>query len=1130
MMTISKPQTASSASGYFREEYEHERGSYYAKDERIVGRWEGELAPELGLAGNVREEQFLRLAEGQDPRTGAQLVRRVRAHERMNKFGDVRKTLGHRAGVDITLSAPKSVTLAAVVGGDERIREAHREANRAALREVERRLQARSGGSRAPETTGRAVIATFEHDVARPDRRGHYAAPDLHTHNFVFNLTKTAAGKFRSVDMTELYRCQKLGTAVYRAKLAEGLQRLGYEIRIDERTGAPEIAGISRAYIEASSPRQAEIKETAERLRTAGRQKGMVRADGTTSTRAAATVRRRSKVFDREEMRQRHQELEARFGEEGRQAVVTARTRALVFAGKVLQHDPAESRARAQAAVTYAMAKLSERAAVYSSDVLLAHALARGVGATTLEDVEAEIAHRHERGELIPVTNREAARRQVMTERSLAMEQANIATMRAGQGVMSPISPTVPERLVTSQGVELNEGQRAAVAQIVTSTDRVQGLRGGANTGKASVLAVVKAEAERAGYAVRGFASTTRVAQLLTGSGIEAQPLQRSIREQLEPETVRRLLVLDEISLVSTRQLNAFLSKARSQDRVLLVGNVRQHEGVKIGNPFVQLQNHGMQTARLEKIVQHKEERLRRGGKQPAGSEVKEAVRQLPQTTQKGMMHEQTGRITTQTRADQTGASRAAGAVAGTVPSAFDRSRIRRPAAHAGADGRTGAAVDHRSLAHTERRTHTVRSGVAGADRGTEATDRVIVSSESGRGPLAAPDRTGRDTVRERHRAAGGDQSVGAGHARGPAPDRREAVQFFNLAEQEHIAAGGGRDGAQRHPAPHPDNEQGHVAGESSSSSRLSAGVPNRRTAVTGPEFSSHRSGQLPATGGARLDAPGRVDLFTCAAEPRGGRRAEPSTGDSRLQPDAIEDYRRDNPRGVGDTDLRRRESALMGVAEPVDSRHAAQRSESCAALAGRDLAHVDNGDEVPLAHHSNGRGAGDLSVDDGIQRVPFVGGTAIDREQRVGTLAESGRSSIADEVRAILDRPMQVERMALELVQLANANRLAQGSPPLAGQLQAYMYAQLTNLAEHPPTPAQVMRDQQLAQARGEAEPQHESALLASSLYAARYAPARSELLEQFTVATETAYERDQAPVRTVEYSRTEPDYSFSR
>ncbi len=260
MMTMSRPKTAGGARGYFKDEYEHARGNYYTEEERVVGCWNGELAAEFDLRGSVTEEQFIRLANGQDPRDGWQLVRQVKAHEREGRDGEVKKTLGHRAGVDITFSAPKSVTLVCIVGGDERLRELHRAANRMAMGEVERNMQARLGGRQEAETTGKAIIATFEHDAARPDRKANYAAPDLHSHNFVFNVAKTADDKIKSVDMAELYRAQKKGTAVYRAELAAGLQRLGYEIRIDERTGAPEIEGISREYIEASSPRQSEIQ------------------------------------------------------------------------------------------------------------------------------------------------------------------------------------------------------------------------------------------------------------------------------------------------------------------------------------------------------------------------------------------------------------------------------------------------------------------------------------------------------------------------------------------------------------------------------------------------------------------------------------------------------------------------------------------------------------------------------------------------------------------------------------------------------------------------------------------------------------------------------------------------------
>ena len=49
----------------------------------------------------------------------------------------------HRAGWDATFSAPKSVSLTGLVGGDERVREAHRESVGVALDELERYVQAR---------------------------------------------------------------------------------------------------------------------------------------------------------------------------------------------------------------------------------------------------------------------------------------------------------------------------------------------------------------------------------------------------------------------------------------------------------------------------------------------------------------------------------------------------------------------------------------------------------------------------------------------------------------------------------------------------------------------------------------------------------------------------------------------------------------------------------------------------------------------------------------------------------------------------------------------------------------------------------------------------------------------------
>ena len=103
------------------------------------------------------------------------------------------------------------------------------------------------------------IAAQFEHTSSRPDRENGYAAPQLHTHVVIFNMTQTEDGKVRSVQSLQLYRSQKFTTAIYRAILAEKLQALGYEIRVDPRTGAPEIKGFTEEYLQDSSPRRKEV-------------------------------------------------------------------------------------------------------------------------------------------------------------------------------------------------------------------------------------------------------------------------------------------------------------------------------------------------------------------------------------------------------------------------------------------------------------------------------------------------------------------------------------------------------------------------------------------------------------------------------------------------------------------------------------------------------------------------------------------------------------------------------------------------------------------------------------------------------------------------------------------------------
>lgn len=228
MLTISKPLSAGQARRYHAEEFQNARENYYTKVDQIRGMWCGQLAQRWGLLGEVGEDQFHRLADGQHPITGEQLVRHQTPRETKNAHGETITTMEHRAGWDATFSAPKSVSITALVGGDERVREAHRESVHVALNELVPYVQARLGGNRRSETTGNAVAALFKHDSARPVNG--YAAPQLHTHAVIFNLTETADGTVRPLQPRELYRSQQYATAVYRSELAARLTALGYDI------------------------------------------------------------------------------------------------------------------------------------------------------------------------------------------------------------------------------------------------------------------------------------------------------------------------------------------------------------------------------------------------------------------------------------------------------------------------------------------------------------------------------------------------------------------------------------------------------------------------------------------------------------------------------------------------------------------------------------------------------------------------------------------------------------------------------------------------------------------------------------------------------------------------------------
>jgi conjugative relaxase-like TrwC/TraI family protein len=635
MLTISKPLSSTQAQTYHAKEFTAAEQNYWKQEDTIQGEWRGKLAEEFGLSGAVGALEFSRLSEGQHPATGEQLVQHRVAHEYKTEDGRTVTPVEHRAGWDATFSAPKSVSLTALVGGDDEVREAHRKAVAFAINELEHYTQARIGGNHAPETTGQFVAATFEHDTARPV--GGYAAPQLHTHSVIFNMTERADGTMRALQPRSLFETQQFATAVYQSHLTYQLRSLGYEIE-PGRSGAPEIKGYSQEYLDASSPRRQQIVEAVARSGFSGPEAAQI---------AAHNTRDGKQILSPAEVVAAHRQIAAEHGNQADSVVAEAHARRR---SKAHKSSLEERRQLASSALTFARDKGFEREAVLDERAIFVDAMRRGMGEMTYPEVRANFETRIASGEFREVTgSKHSAGRHFTTAGTIQAEKEIIHSVREGQGQASQLMSIQDAIPLTEAHERLNDIQRKAIEQILTSRDQVQGLQGSAGSGKTSTLAAIRQGAEQNGYTVEGFAPTSRAAHQLREAGVTADTLQGFLaraRTTHDPSQ-KHLYMVDESSLASTEQMKDFLRKIAASDKVLLIGDVRQHQGVDAGKPFEQLQASGMRSAVLDRIVRQQDPKLLKAVEHLSKNEIATGVRMLQEQGRVTEIPDAEQRITT---------------------------------------------------------------------------------------------------------------------------------------------------------------------------------------------------------------------------------------------------------------------------------------------------------------------------------------------------------------------------------------------------------------------------------------------------------------------------------------------------
>ncbi|OEM87594.1 conjugative transfer relaxase/helicase TraI [Escherichia coli] len=229
--------------------YSHE-DNYYASGS-LDSRWMGEGAEKLGLKGEVASADMDAVRQGKLP-DGSDLSRMVNG---VNK---------HRSGYDLTFSAPKSVSVMALVGEDRRFIEAHNRAVAVVMQEVEKLVSARITEEGKTETvlTGNMVAALYNHDTSRD------LDPQLHTHALVFNAT-FADEKWRSLASDtrmktgfseNLYATKIALGNLYRSALREDIESMGFETVTAGKNGLWELKDVP---VDVFSSRSQAIREAA---------------------------------------------------------------------------------------------------------------------------------------------------------------------------------------------------------------------------------------------------------------------------------------------------------------------------------------------------------------------------------------------------------------------------------------------------------------------------------------------------------------------------------------------------------------------------------------------------------------------------------------------------------------------------------------------------------------------------------------------------------------------------------------------------------------------------------------------------------------------------------------------------
>ncbi|WP_394230796.1 conjugative transfer relaxase/helicase TraI [Shewanella colwelliana] len=547
--------------------------NYYLKEQSAEPntQWFGKLAEQEGMLGKpVEEEQLTNVLAGE-----------------LN--GDKLKTKNQNArnGFDFTFSAPKSVSLLALVGGDKRLMTAHDNAVKFALSQIEQdSAQARQTDSKTGtisfENTGNLLFAMVRHKTSRE------SDPQLHTHSLTANMTRDSEGRLRALASSfkqkggvingtgeRVYNHQKYYTSLYQSTLARSVEQMGYQTRA-LGNNLFEIEGVPQDLLDTFSTRSQQINEQTQSMGV----------DSQAAKDVAAKDTRKSKTYHSEEALSKQWQDKANSNEFSLTGFISER----------MAQDKSPQAATLKPAAIDAVS----RAISHASNTQNRLSYAKLIESATLEftqgqkldalDMKLALDNQIEQGALIPL-DKEAA-----TFTTKAQIDAEIALLDNIKGKTPNMRQVVDS--ASLQGKGLNSDNQKKVTELFASTKQVNLVNVfGSSEQLATALLNV---GEENGKHIHIVTPDTKTAmQTKQTVQRDSSTLVKWIKNHFKPShthtlsqftqaannTNRDIIVVENANKLGVNELNSLLSQAKQgNSKVVLLNHANAKQGMKAGD------------------------------------------------------------------------------------------------------------------------------------------------------------------------------------------------------------------------------------------------------------------------------------------------------------------------------------------------------------------------------------------------------------------------------------------------------------------------------------------------------------------------------------------------------------------